>query len=153
VDYDPRRINYSRLLDIFWQSHDPTKRSWSRQYLHAIFCDNEKQLRAAVESKAAVEKKIGRAAMTEVLPLRSFTLAEDYHQKYILKQNDVLKRDMSRIYPLPRDFIDSTAVTRLNGYAGGYGGTAQMEREIDRLGLRDAGKQVLTQIIKRGQGF
>jgi hypothetical protein len=60
---------------------------------------------------------------------------------------------MSRIYPLRRDFIDSTAVARLNGYAGGYGGMAQLEREIDRLGLSDAGKQALTEIVKRGSGF
>jgi hypothetical protein len=60
---------------------------------------------------------------------------------------------MSRIYPLHRDFIDSTAVARLNGYAGGYGGAAQLAREIDRLGLSDAGKRVLTGIVKHGSGL
>jgi hypothetical protein len=153
VDYDPQRITYSRLLDTFWQSHDPGQQSWSRQYLNVIFYANEKQRRMAMESKAAVEKELGRPVKSEVLPLRTFTLAEDYHQKYLLKHNDVLKREMSRIYPLHRDFIDSTAVARLNGYAGGYGGAAQLAREIDRLGLSDAGKRVLTGIVKHGSGL
>jgi peptide-methionine (S)-S-oxide reductase len=153
VDYDPQRISYARLLDIFWQSHDPAKQSWSRQYLHAIFYENEKQRALAMESKAAVEKRIGHPIMTEVLPLRSFTLAEEYHQKYILKQNYDLKKEMSHIYPLQRDFIDSTAVARLNGYAGGYGSSAQLTREMDRLGLSDVGKQALIDIVKRGSAF
>ena len=153
VDYDPQRITYSRLLDTFWQSHDPGRQSWSRQYLNVIFYANEKQRRMAMESKAAMEKELGRPVKSEVLPLRIFTLAEDYHQKYLLKHNDVLKKEMSRIYPLHRDFIDSTAVARLNGYAGGYGGAAQLAREIDRLGLSDAGKRVLTGIVKHGSGL
>jgi hypothetical protein len=153
VDYDPQRITYSRLLDTFWQSHDPGQQSWSRQYLNVIFYANEKQRRMAMESKAAMEKELGRPVKSEVLPLRTFTLAEDYHQKYLLKHNDVLKKEMSRIYPLHRDFIDSTAVARLNGYAGGYGGAAQLAREIDRLGLSDAGKRVLTGIVKHGSGL
>jgi peptide-methionine (S)-S-oxide reductase len=153
VDYDPQRITYSRLLDTFWQSHDPGRQSWSRQYLNVIFYANEKQRRMAMESKAAMEKELGRPVKSEVLPLRTFTLAEDYHQKYLLKHNDVLKKEMSRIYPLHRDFIDSTAVARLNGYAGGYGGAAQLAREIDRLGLSDAGKRVLTGIVKHGSGL
>jgi peptide-methionine (S)-S-oxide reductase len=153
VDYDPRRITYTQLLDIFWQSHDPAKQSWSRQYMHAIFYHSEKQRQLAMASKAAVEKKIGRRAKTEVVPLRTFTMAEDYHQKYILKQDYELRREMSRIYPLARDFVDSTAVARLNGYAGGYGSIAQLSREIDLLGLSDAGKQALSQTVKRGSRF
>ena len=82
------------------------------------------------------------------LRCNAFTLAEDYHQKYILKQDYDLNAEMSRIYPLHRDFVDSTAVARLNGYASGHGDKDQLAREIDRLGLTDAGKRALTDMAE-----
>ncbi len=149
VDYDPQRITYNGLLDVFWQSHKPTGRSWSGQYMNAVFFHDDRQRQLAMDSKAAVEKKIGRSVKTEVAPLRTFTMAEDYHQKYILKQHYDLKNDMSRIYPLHRDFVDSTAVARLNGYAGRHGNKDQLAREIDNLGLTDAGKKALSDMVAR----
>lgn len=149
VDYDPQRITYEKLLDVFWQSHKPTGRSWSRQYMNAVFFHDDRQRQAATDSKASVEKSIGQRVKTEVAPLRTFTMAEDYHQKYIIKQNYDLHADMSRIYPLHRDFVDSTAVARLNGYASGHGDKDQLAREIDRLGLSDAGKSALREMLKR----
>jgi methionine-S-sulfoxide reductase len=79
VDYDPQRITYNELLDIFWRSHKPTGRSWSRQYMNAVFYHDDRQRQLAMDSKAAVEKKIGQGVKTEVAPLRTFTMAEDYH--------------------------------------------------------------------------
>ena len=149
VDYDPERISYARLLDIFWKSHQPTGKSWSRQYMNAVFYHDEQQRRLATASKTAVEQKIGRTVKTEVAPLRSFTMAEDYHQKYILKNHGKLKNEMSRIYPLHRDFVDSTAVARLNGYAGGNGSTDQLSREIESLGLSGEGRKVLAEVVRR----
>lgn len=99
VDYDPRRITYAQLLDIFWKSHKPTSGSWSRQYLNVVFYHNEEQRLQALASKAAVEQKIGHAVKTEVAPLRSFTMAEDYHQKYTLKRHQTLLNEMTLIYP------------------------------------------------------
>ena len=99
VDYDPERITYSQLLEIFWQSHRPDKQSWTRQYMNAVFYHNEQQQQLAMTSKAAVEQRIGRIVKTKVVPLRSFTKAEDYHQKYILKGHYELNKEMLRIYP------------------------------------------------------
>ncbi len=144
VDYDPERITYAQLLDIFWESHRPTQRSWSRQYMNAVFYHNDQQRRVAMASKAAVEQKIGHTVKTEVVSLRSFTMAEDYHQKYILKRHYDLKNEMSRIYPSHQKFVDSTAVARLNGYAGGHGTKDQLSQEIEGLGLSAEGKKVLT---------
>jgi methionine-S-sulfoxide reductase len=149
VDYDPQRITYNELLDIFWQSHKPTERSWSRQYMNAVFYHDDRQRQLARDSKAAVEKKIGQRVKTEVVPLRTFTMAEDYHQKYIIRQHYDLKAEMSRTYPLHRDFVDSTAVARLNGYASGHGSKNQFANEIDSLGLTEAGKKALTDIVNR----
>ena len=149
VDYDPGRISYGRLLDIFWKNHQPTGGSWSRQYMNAIFYHDEKQQRIAMDSKAAVEQKVGPALTTKVLPLRSFTMAEDYHQKYLLKSSGRLNNEMSRIYPAHRDFVDSTAVARLNGYTGGNGALDQLSREIDILGLSAGGKKQLQDLVRR----
>jgi len=148
VDYDPQRITYGQLLDIFWKSHEPTRRTWSRQYMHAVFTHNEAQHRQALASKTAVEQKIGHGVKTEVVPVRSFTMAEDYHQKYILKSHQVLQSEMSRIYPNPREFVNSSAATRLNGYAGGHGSSDQLSREIDLLGLSDGGKKRLADLVR-----
>ena len=149
VEYDPGRITYVQLLDIFWKSHRPTRRSWSRQYMNAIFYHNEQQRQMAMLSKTGVEHKIGLTVKTEVVPLRSFTMAEDYHQKYILKRHYELKNEMSRIYPHHQDFVDSTAVARLNGYAGGHGTKDQLMREIKSLGLSSEGKKVLTEVVRK----
>jgi len=135
VDFDPRRISYPDLLAVFWNSHRPTSQSRSRQYLHAIFYHDVQQEQQALESKATAEHNLGRTVSTEVLPLRSFTRAEDYHQKYILKRDQALMRELSRIYPDHRDLVDSTTAARLNAYLGGYGSQAQLDREIDSLGL------------------
>lgn len=148
VDFDPGRITYTRLLNIFWENHQPTRGAWSRQYMHAIFYHNEEQRRQAMASKKAVEEKIGRTVKTKVLPLKSFTMAEDYHQKYLLKRNYDLKNEMSRIYPNHRDFVDSTAVARINGYAGGNGTQSQLSREIESLGLSVQGKKVLSAMVR-----
>jgi peptide-methionine (S)-S-oxide reductase len=135
VDFDPRRISYPDLLAVFWDSHRPTSQSRSRQYLHAIFYHDDQQEQQALASKAAAEHNLGRTVRTEVLPLRSFTRAEDYHQKYMLKRDAALMRELSRIYPGHRDLVDSTTAARLNAYLGGYGSQAQFDREIDSLGL------------------
>jgi peptide-methionine (S)-S-oxide reductase len=149
VDYDPRLITYDQLLGIFWESHQPTTRSWSRQYMNAVFYHNEQQRQMAIASKTAVAQKIGSTVKTEVVPLRSFTMAEDYHQKYILSRHYDLKNEMTRVYPRHQDFVDSTAVARLNGYAGGYGTRDQLSQEIESLGLSAEGKKVLTDIVRR----
>ncbi|MEJ2658491.1 MAG: peptide-methionine (S)-S-oxide reductase [Desulfobacterales bacterium] len=149
VDFDPGHITYAQLLDIFWKSHRPERRSWSRQYMNAVFYHNETQRRAAVASKSAVERKIGCAVKTEVAPLRIFTMAEDYHQKYILKGHYMLKNEMLSIYPLHRDFVNSTAAARLNGYAGGHGSIDRLSREIENLGLSAEGKKVLIGMVRK----
>ena len=149
VDYDPGRITYAELLDVFWKSHQPTNRSLSRQYMNAVFYHNEEQRQLAVASKGAIEQKIGSTVETKVAPLFSYTMAEDYHQKYVLKRHSDLQNEMSRIYPRHQDFVDSTAVSRLNGYAGGHGTRDQLSREIESLGLSAGGKKVLTDMVQR----
>lgn len=148
VDYDPRVISYADLLAVFWNSHKPTSKSWMRQYMNAVFYHNDEQQKVGEASKASLAEKMGRTIRTPVAPLRSFTLAENYHQKYMLKRQSRLTSEMSRIYPLKKDFIDSTAVARLNGYAGGNGSVKQLALEIDSLGLSENGKRILKTLVR-----
>jgi peptide methionine sulfoxide reductase MsrA len=148
VDYDPERITYEQLLEIFWESHQPTSRNWSRQYMNVIFYHDDRQRELAVASKNALEQKINGKIRTKVLPIKSFSMAEDYHQKYILKQRFELKNEMTRIYPDHQDFVSSTAVARLNGYVDGNGTREQLLQEIDTLGLSKNGKQALSSLVR-----
>ena len=149
VDYDPQRITYKELLDIFWQSHKPSGRSWSRQYMNAVFFHDDRQRQLAMTSKAAIEEKTGSTVKTEIVPIRSFTLAEEYHQKYTLKHNKGLKKEIMHIYPEHQDLVDSTAAARLNGYVGGYGSKDQLSEEIESLGLSDEAAKVLGNLVPR----
>ena len=147
VDYDPQRITYAKLLDIFWKYHNPARQSRSRQYMNAIFFHNETQRRQTLASKTAVERKTGHSIKTEVIPVRSFTMAEEYHQKYILKNHHALLKEMMRIYPDPRDFVNSTAVARLNGYTGRNGTAEQLSHETDLFGLGAYGQNRLEDLV------
>lgn len=142
VDFDPEKITFRQLLDILWDSHDYTRQTNITQYKNAVFYHNEAQRQEAEASKKALEQRTGREVQTEILPVQSFTLAEDYHQKYLLKHSG-LKHFLNRFHEHGIDIVDSTAAARLNGYAGGNGTRKQMLREIHQLGLDDSEKKVL----------
>ena len=150
IDYDPTRITYEELLAVFWDSHSPTVRSWSRQYMSIVFYHNEEQRALAVKSKQAEEQKLGRTIVTEIIPFTEFYLAEDYHQKYYLTHEPDLLRELRTIYPAIEDFISSTAVARVNGYVGGYGTLETLNKEVDSLGLSEAARIRLLGIAGRG---
>jgi peptide-methionine (S)-S-oxide reductase len=150
IDYDPTQISYRQLLEVFWNSHNPIYESWSRQYMSIIFYHSEEQKRLAIETKESEEARLGRHIFTEIVPFSEFYLAEDYHQKYYLRQEPVLMAEFRAIYPATEDFIASTAVARVNGYVGGYGELATLEKELGLLGLSEAGRQRLLEIAARG---
>ena len=150
IDYDPTQISYEQLLTVFWSSHSPIYEPWSRQYMSIIFYHNEEQKRLAIETKESEEAKLGRAVSTEIVPFSKFYLAEDYHQKYYLRQESALMAEFSAIYPATEDFIASTAAARVNGYVGGYGTLATLEEEPSILGLSEAGIKRLLEIADRG---
>lgn len=150
IDYDPTQISYGQLLEVFWNSHNPTYEPWSRQYMSIIFYHSEDQKRLAIETKESEEARLGRHIFTELVPFSEFYLAEDYHQKYYLRQESVLMAEFRAIYPATKDFVASTAVARVNGYAGGYGELATLEEELSLLGLSEAGRQRLLEIAARG---
>ncbi len=90
VDYDPERISYAQLLDVFWSSHNPSTRDRQgpdigRQYRSAVFAHDDEQLAAAEQSRAAQQRGTRDEIVTEIEPLDVFYPAEDYHQRYLEK--------------------------------------------------------------------
>jgi len=138
------------LLEVFWDSHHPTAQPYSRQYMSIVFYHNEEQRRLAIESKECEESRSGLSVITEIIPFSEFYLAEDYHQKYYLRQEAGLLKEFRAIYPEIEDFISSTAVARVNGYVGGYGTPETLEKEPNSLGLSEAGNMRLLEIADRG---
>lgn len=146
IDYDPARISYSELLDVFWKSHIPA-RSWSRQYMSAIFYHNEDQKRLATETRDREAARRKSRIFTEILPFTAFYLAEDYHQKYRLRHEPDLMREFMAVYPDSRDFTGSTAVARVNAYLDGYGTPEALQAEVNSLGLSSEGSKKLLDIV------
>lgn len=93
VDYDPSRISYERLLDVFWDNHDPTQLNRQgpdvgTQYRSAIFFNTPEQQAAALASKErrAASGQYKRPIVTEITPASKFYRAEEYHQQYLEKR-------------------------------------------------------------------
>ena len=144
IDYDPSKISYKQLLEVFWQSHRPEQKPWSQQYKAAVFYHDEEQKRLAVESRRLLEEETKSRIHTEIIPYTAFYLAEDYHQKYRLRRDAELMGALMQFYPDSRDVVDSTAAARINGYLAGNGSLQQLEGELDLLGLSpEAGRKLL----------
>jgi peptide-methionine (S)-S-oxide reductase len=92
VEYDPKKVSYEKLLDVFWHNVDPTQKDGQfcdhgNQYRTAIFAVNDEQKKLAEASKAALmkSKPFKGDIVTEIVPATTFYPAEDYHQDYYMK--------------------------------------------------------------------
>lgn len=92
IEYDPAKVTYEQLLNVFWRNIDPTTPDrqfcdHGNQYRSAIFYLDEKQKRAAEASRIAIEKekKFSGAIVTQITSAGPFYPAEDYHQDYYIK--------------------------------------------------------------------
>src|ERR1700758_1594978 len=93
VEYDPTKISYGEILDIFWNNHDPTTLNRQgpdvgTQYRSAVFYHTPEQKTAAEASKGALASsgKFRRPIVTEIVPATDFWRAEEYHQQYLEKR-------------------------------------------------------------------
>ncbi|MDX2308216.1 MAG: peptide-methionine (S)-S-oxide reductase MsrA [Hyphomicrobium sp.] len=96
VRYDPAKVSYSQLLDHYWRHVDFTDGAGQfcdrgTQYRPAIFTHSDAQAKLAEASKADIAKRFGVAVKVEIVPAKTFTAAEDYHQDYY-KKNPVKYR-------------------------------------------------------------
>jgi peptide-methionine (S)-S-oxide reductase len=90
VVFGPEKISYEKLLNVFWNLHDPTTlnqqgRDVGNQYRSAVFYSDDKQRKLAEESKKKMQKKYDKKIVTEIVRAKTFFRAEEYHQKYFEK--------------------------------------------------------------------
>jgi len=151
VDFDPQQISYAGLLDIFWATHNACASAGSRQYMSAVFFENDAQRQLAEQTRSREAARRGAPVTTAILPLTAFYRAEDYHQKYMLRRRSDLLREFKAMYPDERGLVDSTAAARVNGYLGGHGSSAALEQEIDLLGLSEKARETLRNSAHRNR--
>jgi peptide-methionine (S)-S-oxide reductase len=89
VRYDPRKVTYEQLLDVFWHNIDPFQQNaqfcdHGTQYRSAIFVHDDAQRQAAEASLRHWEQQFGRKIVTQIVPAGPFYRAEEYHQDYYL---------------------------------------------------------------------
>lgn len=87
ITFDPAKVSYAKLLEVFWHAHDPTTLNRQgadagTQYRSAIFYHDEKQKMLAEKSKKDAQKDFEDTIVTELQPLTKFYEAEDYHHNY-----------------------------------------------------------------------
>ena len=149
IEFDPLRIGYDQLLDVFWESHDPTYAVYSRQYRNAIMTYNREQQQLAEASLAEVKTELREDVLTVIEPAGDFYTAEYYHQKYVLRKASGILHELQAIYPESEQFIASTAVARLNGYLGCNGDPDVLAKEVDSLGLSPKMQARLIEYVSR----
>jgi peptide-methionine (S)-S-oxide reductase len=93
IIFDPKKITYQQLLDIFWDVHDPTTMDAQgpdsgTNYRSLILYANDEQRQLAQASEAAAQKKFFNKITTEISPLKAFYTAEAYHQDYFKNHPD-----------------------------------------------------------------
>jgi peptide-methionine (S)-S-oxide reductase len=91
VMYDPERVSYDELLEVFWRKHDPTqlnRQGWDigDQYRSVVFFHDQEQQEAAARSKAREQAGLSAPIVTQIEPAETFYEAEDYHQQYLEKR-------------------------------------------------------------------
>jgi peptide-methionine (S)-S-oxide reductase len=93
VEYDPATLSYEKLLEIFWENHDPTQLNrqgpdYGSQYRSGIFFHTPEQEAEAKASKEKLEQahRYNRPIVTQIIPATTFFEAEDYHQQYLEKR-------------------------------------------------------------------
>jgi len=93
VEYDPAKVSYEKLLDVFWENHDPTQLNrqgpdWGTQYRSAIFYTTPEQQAVAQASKQQLDKshRFSKPIVTQIIPATTFYEAEEYHQQYLEKK-------------------------------------------------------------------
>ncbi len=90
VEYDPSKVSYEELLEVFWKNHDPTtpnRQGWDvgTQYRSAIFYHSPEQKAAAQASKEKAQERFKKPIVTEITSASEFYRAEEYHQRYFEK--------------------------------------------------------------------
>lgn len=138
-------VSYTQLVDLAFASHDPERPAFKEQYASLVLAHDDGQLTIACERATRVSAALGgRRLSTRIERLGRFWPAEDYHQKYHLRQDRVLAAEFRAMFDGNETaFRESTSAARVNGYAAGSGTKVQLAREIGFLGLSEPGRSRL----------
>jgi peptide-methionine (S)-S-oxide reductase len=122
IVYDPKIISYDKLLEVFWQVHDPTQLNHQgndvgTQYRSAIFYHNDYQKQTAEKYKKELDASGSwdKPIVTEIVPATTFYKAEDYHQDYYTNNSHapycqyVIRPKLDKFHKVFKDMIDTTA--------------------------------------------
>ena len=91
VTFDPGKVSFEELLDVFWANHDPTQVNRQgpdigTQYRTVVFFHSPEQEKSALASRDALQERLDRPIATQILAAKPFWEAEDYHQQYLEKR-------------------------------------------------------------------
>jgi peptide-methionine (S)-S-oxide reductase len=91
VTFDPEKVSYEELLDVFWANHDPTQVNRQgpdvgTQYRTVVFFHSPEQEKSALASRDALQERTPRPIATQIVAAEPFWEAEDYHQQYLEKR-------------------------------------------------------------------
>ena len=111
IEYDPAKIAYEKIVDLFWDAHDPTTLNRQgadvgTQYRSIILTANDEEARLAEESKARAQAKFKSPIVTEIVPLPKFYPAEDYHQDFY-RENPMHPYNLAVIRPKLKKLEDA----------------------------------------------
>ena len=103
IEYNPEKISYDKIIDLFWDAHDPTTLNRQgadvgTQYRSIILTANDDEARIAKESKERAQAKFKSPIVTEIVPLEKFYPAEDHHQDFY-RENPMHPYNMAVIRP------------------------------------------------------
>jgi peptide-methionine (S)-S-oxide reductase len=147
LEFDPQVIGFEQLLKLFFEQYNPFRAPYKRQYASALFYHNPEQQSLIEQKIAHLEQQEGKPVAMEVQPYGEFFLAEERHQKYKLQRHPALLAEYQRMYPQLQVFINSTAVTRVNGYLGGNVSLEEVLLQVGVLGLSKQGQEQLLQAV------
>lgn len=141
IDYDPTVTSYSELLGYFWKGHRCQSNNSRVQYMNAVFYRNLEQKELAETALKIRASSLGiseNEVATKILPVKIFTYAEMYHQKYAIRGS--IREKLNEIYLSSKALADSTVATRLNAYLGkGMNqDRTQFLEELSEYGLPEA---------------
>lgn len=93
VTYNPKKVSYSQLLDLFWRAHDPSSLNrqgadQGTQYRSIILTSSSEQMKEAQNSREQFQAQLTKPIVTEIKPLKDFYPADEHHQDYYFKNKD-----------------------------------------------------------------
>lgn len=147
VQFDDQIVSYERILDWFWEHHNPTDQH-KKQYQSAILYVDDTQKRIAEESLKNVQEKYGQQKVeTYVKKLEHFYQAEDYHQKYWLRCQRAL---FTKLSLTDQEVVDSTLATKVNAFLAGFDNFDVLKNLAAAYHLSDDTTKLIEEIARSG---